>query len=191
MKWPANAAQRQRIWVFCDGGLGALPEEDKTAPQPLAMRMGAGCGALIRNDEGAVLDWAWRSLPMMTNNEAEYAGLLLGVELAHRHPARLTVFVLDSEVVVGQMTGRFTVQSAALRRWRQRAIKAISTLDSAVAFRLAPRAWNALADALARQAGLPWPAVRAFLEKGGFTDGSGNKIDAGARHDRPDQRQKK
>ncbi|GIK75196.1 MAG: hypothetical protein BroJett021_41840 [Chloroflexota bacterium] len=159
------AGQLPRIWVFCDGGLGALPETNPAAPHPLSVRMGAGCGALVRRDDGAVIDWAWRALPPVTNNEAEYAGLLLGAELALRQRARLTVFVLDSEVVVGQMTGRFGVQSAALRTWRRRAQKMVAALP-AVEYRLAPRAWNSLADALARQAGLPWEAVRAYLEKG-------------------------
>ncbi|MFN3982775.1 MAG: ribonuclease HI family protein [Caldilinea sp.] len=161
------AAQTSRIWVFCDGGLGALPETNLEAPQPPALRMGAGCGALVRRDDGAVVDWAWRALPMMTNNEAEYAGLLLGVELALRQRAQLTIFVLDSEVVVGQMTGRYAVQSAALRTWRRRVAKRLAALP-AVEYRLAPRAWNSLADALARQAGLPWEAVRAYLEKRGL-----------------------
>jgi ribonuclease HI len=165
MSWWRPAARLPRIWVFCDGGLGALPETNPAAPQPLAVRMGAGCGALVRRDDGAVIDWAWRALPMVTNNEAEYAGLMLGAELAQRQRAQLTIFVLDSEVVVGQMTGRFSVQSAALHTWRRRTLKIVSALP-AVEYRLAPRAWNSLADALARQAGLPWETVRAYLEKG-------------------------
>lgn len=165
MRWRLTDARLPRIWVFCDGGLGALPETNPAAPQPLAVRMGAGCGAVVRREDGAIIDWAWRALTPMTNNEAEYAGLWLGAELALRHRADLTIFVLDSEVVVGQMTGRFRVHSAALRPWHRRATQRIAALP-AVKYRLAPRAWNVLADALARQAGLPWEAVRAYLEEG-------------------------
>lgn len=154
-----------RLWVFCDGGLGAQP-----LPVPMlpSQRQGpieihAGCGALARDDAGAVVDWAWRGLPSMTNNEAEYAGLLLGVELARRHPAGHVVFVLDSEVVVGQMQGRFAVNSPTLRQWQRRARRAVQTLPRAD-FCLVPRACNALADALAHEAGLPWNQLhRAML----------------------------
>ncbi len=170
--WTRKPNHQSRIWIFCDGGLGLadyrnLPAGDEAHPAPgapAALHLQAGCAALVRNDTGAVLDWAWRTLPTVTSVEAEYAGLLLGIELAARHPSLQTIFVLDSEVVVGQMTGRYAVNSHNLRRWHQRATAAIEPLPG-VGFRAVPRAWNALADALARQAGLPWAQLRAALEE--------------------------
>lgn len=153
-----------RLWVFCDGGLGAQPIPMPILPsqQRGPIEIHAGCGALARNDGGVVVDWAWRGLPTMTNNEAEYAGLLLGVELAQRHTPGHVVFVLDSEVVVGQMQGRFAVNSPGLRQWHMRARRAVQTL-ARVDFCLVPRACNALADALAHEAGLPWDRLHRGL----------------------------
>ncbi|MCB9139682.1 MAG: ribonuclease HI family protein [Caldilineaceae bacterium] len=155
----AGRGRPGRVWIFCDGGLGTAEYGGaRTGPKSYC-----GCGSLVRGDDGRVLDWAWRALPMMTNNEAEYAGLRLGMELARRHSAQLTIFVLDSEVVVGQMEGRFAVNSAGLRRCHAQAQRTLRGLGR-VQFCLAPRAYNTLADALAREAGIPWSDLRGFLE---------------------------
>lgn len=161
--WNFQRARLARIWVFCDGGLGVADYDD--APRPATpLEFHPGCGALVRHDDGAILDWAWRTLPQVTSVEAEYAGLLLGAELARRQRTSEVIFVMDSAVVVGQMNGRFVVNSPRLRRWHRQACEATQQLPK-VRFRHVPRAWNPLADALARQAGLPWPALRAQLEK--------------------------
>ena len=123
-----------------------------------------GCGAIVRSARGDVLDWAWRTLPRMTNNEAEYAGLLLGVALARTQRASEIIFVLDSDIVVGQICGRYAVNSPALKQWHRRAKKALGQLRN-VKFCHVPREWNSLADALARQASLPWPQLRAEVER--------------------------
>lgn len=151
----------QRVWIFCDGGMGsaAYAAEARSSPQTYC-----GCGSLVRADDGRVLDWAWRSLPTMTNNEAEYAGLLLGAELARKQRGAKTIFVLDSEVVVGQMQGRFAVNSPSLRRWHRQAQRAVAKLTH-VDFCLVPRTYNALADALAHEAGMPWADLRRHLER--------------------------
>jgi ribonuclease HI len=91
----------------------------------------------------------------MTNNEAEYAGLLLGIGLAHRLAAEEVVFLLDSEIVVGQMTGRFAVNSRSLHRWHWQACEALRALPHS-RFCAIPREWNRLADGLACQAGISW-----------------------------------
>lgn len=169
----SRPASSGRIWVFCDGGLGSAPVQplaSVTGPSDRRpVRPQAGCGAIVRAEQGDILDWAWRSLSSteggrsVTNNEAEYAGLLLGITLARRRRARETILLLDSEIVVGQMQGRFAVRSPALRRWHRQAMQAMRTLPRA-RFCLIPREWNPLADALARQAGLAWDPLRTALE---------------------------
>ena len=138
--------------------------EYEEPPASVVLPLHAGCGALARGDDGAILDWAWRTLPSITSVEAEYAGLLLGAEVARRLQPKAICFVMDSATVVGQMTGRYAVNSRALRRWRERVYAALSAWPNA-RFRHVPRSWNALADALGRQAGLPWETLRAELEK--------------------------
>ena len=163
--WPSAVRSGQRIWVFCDGGAGGIwpgPGGDEAAPLP-PLTLQAGCGAVARGDSGAILEWSWRPLATMTNNEAEYAGLLLGLELAVRLRPQATICVLDSATVVWQMQGRSAVRSAALRHWHRQACAAAQRLPN-VTYRLAPRELNCLADALARQARFPWPAIQQALE---------------------------
>lgn len=110
-----------------------------------------GVGAVLLDGKGRILAWANRRLDDMTNNEAEYAGLILALELAlQRHPRRLRVY-LDSAVVVGQMTGRCGVRSASLQHWHRRACQLARRL-SRVTYQHVPRERNRLADALAFEA---------------------------------------
>ena len=144
-----------QLYCFCDGSSGARPALPGLRPVCAA-------GAVARSADGRIVDWLWQELPAMTNNEAEYAGLLLGLQLACRHQAAQTVCILDSEVVVGQMQGRFSVNSPRLRAWHARAVAAARQLP-AVAYHLVPREWNRLADGLAAQAALPWPRLLQTL----------------------------
>ena len=177
MNWRRSTQEVEMVWVFCDGSTGMTSEAAvavrESAPAPRWGTMErlrkqfqrdsrCAAAAIARGDDGRILDLAWRTLEVCTNNEAEYAGLLLGLELAARLRARQTVCVLDSAVVIGQMEGRFAVNSKALRTWHWKASKAARQLP-AVRYCLAPREWNRLADGLAGQASIPWEMLRAAL----------------------------
>jgi ribonuclease HI len=168
----------ETIWVFCDGSTGmtssavAAVLAVERAPQwgmlerlRKIFRAESRCAAaaIARDGAGRILDLAWQMLDVRTNNEAEYAGLLLGLELAERLRAQHTICVLDSAVVIGQMTGRFAVNSKALRTWHWRACQAARRLPE-VRYCLVPREWNRLADGLAGQASIPWARLRAAIE---------------------------
>lgn len=152
---------RAGIWIFCDGGAGAIAVSERS-PEKLSKSQEAGCAAAAFESTGQLVEWAWQPLPAMTNNEAEYAGLYLGIELAQRLPAAATLFLLDSAVVVGQMQGRLRVHSPALRHWHGRITAALRPLPK-VEFHYIPREYNLLADALARQARVPWASIQAAL----------------------------
>lgn len=110
-----------------------------------------GVGAVLLDGQGCILVWGNRRLGPMTNNEAEYAGLVLALELAIAlGPRRLRVN-LDSEVVVGQMNGKFGVRSKGLKPWHQRACHLARQLGQ-VSYHHVPRQRNRLADALANEA---------------------------------------
>ncbi len=170
-------------WIFCDGGsgevitLGQPPttqqdgitrggggQKSRPAPPPSHITLQAGCGAVARNAVGEILQWTWRTLPPMTNNEAEYAGLMLGIELADHLRLRSVGFVLDSSVVVMQMQGRAAVNSPGLRAWHQRACHQVRRFES-VEFHLIPRELNYLADSLTWQARQPWEVTQQWLNK--------------------------
>ncbi len=162
----------KRIWVFCDGSTGAAEAGNGNgaggviqSPVPGARApTTCGAGAVALDADGRIVGWEWRPLPAMTNNEAEYAGLLLGIGLAERLRADEVVFLLDSEIVVGQMTGRFAVNSRSLHRWHWQACAALRALPNA-RFVTIPREWNRLADGLACQAGISWAWLRRRINE--------------------------
>lgn len=137
----------REAWVFCDGALAASGSRGEVTA--------AAAAALLRSRAGRILAWEWRRLPAMTNNEAEYAGLLLGLDLARRHGVMVAHCLLDSEVVVGQMQGRFGVHSPVLRRWHEQAVVLVRSFRR-VTFTAIAREQNRLADALANEALMEW-----------------------------------
>lgn len=159
----------KRLWVFCDGGAGGgVPKAEE--PQTRAawrkyFREEALCtaAAVARNARGQIIDWRWQRLAQGSNNVAEYAGLLLGLEIGLTHAATDLTCVMDSEVVVGQMRGYFNVNSAELRPWHWRACALVRRLPQ-VRFCLVPREWNYLADGLASQAMMPWRDLALAIE---------------------------
>lgn len=124
--------------LYCDGGIG-----DK--------QKATGLGVVIRDQKMEVLGLVKQQLPPMTNNEAEYAALVLALEAAKRFQPQVLHIFMDSEIVVGQMEGRFAVRSAALKRWHQQACQLVSHYRQ-VQFQHIPRDNNRLADALANEA---------------------------------------
>lgn len=110
-----------------------------------------GIGAVILDTQGHILKWRNRKLRRMTNNEAEYAGLILALEMAiPLQPGKLQIN-LDSEVVVGQMNGVFSVNAKSLRPWHRQACHLSRKLPQ-VTYQHIPREYNRLADALANEA---------------------------------------
>ncbi len=111
----------------------------------------AAAGIVIEDDADTVIDSAGEYLGMMTNNQAEYRALLLGLARAHTlHPARLIVR-MDSELVVKQMQGEYKVKSPDLAPLFDEAC-ALAHEFAAIAFEHVRRGLNARADALANRA---------------------------------------
>ena len=124
--------------VYCDGGIGA----DRRA---------TGLGVVVRDAQDEIIGLVKQRLGPMTNNEAEYAALVLALTTVQpRRPRRLRVF-MDSEVVVGQMVGRFSIRSAVLKRWHAQACRLARNFE-AIEYIHIPRDQNRLADALANEA---------------------------------------
>lgn len=168
-----NTQSYQQLWLFCDGSTGALypsaataspaaPSAPPNVRKLLRSAMHCAAAAVAYSDDGAIVEWSWQQLPPVTNNEAEYAGLILGLELAHRLRTQCAICILDNEVVIGQMAGRFAVNNARMRRYYWQAQAAARQLP-AVRFCQAPREWNRLADGLAAQASVPWPILKQAL----------------------------
>lgn len=74
----------------------------------------AGAGAVLFDEEGAVVERLGRYLGSQTNNIAEYEGLLLGLRRALELGAREVEVVADSELMIRQLEGRYKVRAAHL-----------------------------------------------------------------------------
>ena len=111
----------------------------------------AAAAAVISTPEGEVLDEAHELLGVVTNNVAEYRGLLLGLERARALGATEVEVVNDSELVAKQLTGEYKVKHAGLQPLHQEARAALERFDD-WSIRSVPRADNARADALVNAA---------------------------------------
>jgi len=138
--------KRRRVIVQFDGAIGAT-------------NRASGLGVVLRDETGGILGvWSKRARPQ-TCNEAEYEALIWALELLGRHPPAEAHFLSDSEIVVNQMQGFFSVRSPALKRLHRRACALIRAIPR-VTFIHIPREQNCLADALAAEALHGWPEVR-------------------------------
>jgi len=107
----------------------------------------AAAGAVVSASDGTVLDEASALLGEMTNNAAEYHGLLLGLERARALGATEVEVVNDSELVARQVTGVYKVKHAGMRPLHARALAVLEGFDT-WSIRSVPREQNARADAL-------------------------------------------
>jgi ribonuclease HI len=111
----------------------------------------AAAGIVIERADGSVLAQGKRYLGVMTNNQAEYHALLLGLTAIQRYSPSSVRVLMDSELIVRQMRGEYRVRDEGLRELYEQAAALVRTLPS-VSFAHIPRAQNARADALVNQA---------------------------------------
>jgi ribonuclease HI len=111
----------------------------------------AGSGSLIFDAvSGEVLAEIGVFLGVVTNNVAEYRGMVEGVRCALEIDPTATVEVrMDSKLVVEQMSGRWKIKHHDMQALAQEAHEIIGS--SVVSFVWIPRAENARADAIANQ----------------------------------------
>ena len=86
-----------------------------------------------------------------TNNEAEYSALILGIEKSLENNIKDLEILLDSELVVRQISGAYRVKKLNLRPLHEKVQKLLRQLDSYNIFHI-PREKNKHADRLANQA---------------------------------------
>ncbi|QAR33006.1 ribonuclease HI family protein [Geovibrio thiophilus] len=123
--------------VFSDGASRGNPGE-------------AGCGFVILNGEGAVLEEGCLYIGHATNNVAEYKAVLEAARRAKlMNPSEIN-FYLDSELIVKQMKGEYKVKNETLGLIRLELIKTIQ--GTKFSFNHVPREQNKLADRLANKA---------------------------------------
>ncbi len=123
--------------LFADGG-------SRGNPGP------AASGAVLFDEQGAVLREVGTFLGTATNNVAEWTGLLTGLEAALDLGVDDIAVRLDSELVVKQISGAYRVKHAGLIPLHAKA-KVLLRKFARVDVRHVPRKQNAAADALVNQ----------------------------------------
>lgn len=86
-----------KVTVYSDGGSRGNP--------------GKSAYAIVVTSEGKVLHQHAEFLGIHTNNYAEYRGLIAGINKALELGADEAEFVMDSQLVIRQMTGEYKVKN--------------------------------------------------------------------------------
>ncbi|MDY0909685.1 reverse transcriptase-like protein [Microbacterium sp. CFBP9034] len=128
----------RRLVVEADGGSRGNPG------------IAAGGAVVVDPESDEVLSVVGVYMGIATNNVAEYAGMIAGLEAAFERDAAASVEVrMDSKLVVEQMSGRWKISHPDMQSLVKRAKTVIAGRD--VAFQWVPRLSNGRADAAANE----------------------------------------
>lgn len=111
----------------------------------------SGAGAVLLEPGGQVVARLGRYLGIQTNNHAEYAALLLGLEHARALGAKELEVFSDSELLVRQLTGRYQVRSPTLKPLHEKARRLLRQFPK-VKVTHVPREENTAADEMSNRA---------------------------------------
>jgi len=90
-----------KVLIYSDGGARGNP-----GPSAFA--------AILTNEEGKTIRSISKYIGTATNNEAEYRGLLAGLDEAIKLQADEVEIIMDSELVVRQINGQYAVKAPNL-----------------------------------------------------------------------------
>lgn len=110
-----------------------------------------GAGIIVRDPSGEVVACGGSFLGTVTNNVAEYEGLLWGMRAARALGATEVRLRADSELVVKQMRGEYRVKNEGLKPLYLQA-QALARTFETVQYEHVRREANVEADALANEA---------------------------------------
>jgi ribonuclease HI len=111
-----------------------------------------GSGAVLLAPNGTIIqELAVFAGDFVTNNEAEYKGLLAGLKAAYVSGIRRLLVEGDSLLVINQMTKVWRVGAENLVPLHAEAFGYLDCFDS-ISFKHIPREENSVADALANRA---------------------------------------
>ena len=125
-------------WRLCSDG-GA-----RGNPGPGAL------GYVLTDPDGNEVEARGEYLGPVTNNVAEYRGLIAGLGAAARHEASPLTVYMDSELIVRQMTGEYRVKNAGLKPLHEEARRVAARIPS-IRFVAVRREDNTRADRLVNE----------------------------------------
>lgn len=124
-----------RVIINCDGAARGNPGP-------------AGAGAIVVDENGAVLAEVAEGLGETTNNVAEYTAVIRGLEEATRLGAHEVLLRSDSQLLINQLTGRYRVKAPHLQPLHRR-VRTLMQGFAKVDLEHVPRERNVAADQLA------------------------------------------
>lgn len=127
----------ERAKLYTDGG-------SRGNPGPSAL------GFVILDFEDNVVKKDSRYSGETTNNQAEYNGLIAGLEQCTAYGVKIVEVYMDSLLVVNQMKGIFKIKNAELATFHQKA-QALAGRFESINFTHVPRAVNNVADKLVNE----------------------------------------
>ena len=127
-----------RARLFTDGGARGNPGP-------------AAYAYVLETEDGTVLDARGESIGVATNNVAEYAALVAGLERAAEVGVDELEVVSDSELMVKQMRGEYKVKNRALQDLFLDASR-LARKVGRVTYTAVRREHNELADSLVNEA---------------------------------------
>ncbi|MDP4000573.1 MAG: ribonuclease HI family protein [bacterium] len=134
------------VTVFTDGGARGNP--GPAGIGGVIVRGGVGGG---KAGSGETLEEFSSYIGRATNNQAEYQALLAGLDRARKHTDEDVVCVLDSELLVKQLTGEYRIKSPELKKLAHQ-VKHLEESFKSVSYRHTYREGNERADALVNEA---------------------------------------
>ena len=129
-----DTSNNSHLIIYSDGG-------SRGNPGPSAS------GFVIMNDREHVIHEGGMYLGITTNNQAEYHGVLLGLEKALSMGAKTVDFRIDSLLVVNQMNGVYQIKNRELWPINERIRELVTRFDK-VTFTHVKREFNQLADGM-------------------------------------------
>lgn len=124
--------------IYTDGGARGNP--------------GPSAAAFVVIEGGKVMHKGTEFLGKKTNNEAEYAGVIIALkwllQKKDEYKKREILFCLDSELVTRQLVGQYKVKSKNLQPLITEVKKLERELGARVNYTYVPREKNRLADSL-------------------------------------------
>lgn len=123
--------------LYVDGGIAGTTD--------------TGIAVVLIGANNQIIGLRNRQMPRMTNNEAEYNALLLGLDVLHEKHIRAVNIYSDSEVMVRQLLGQSRVNSSRLKPLFSQTMDALRRLKR-YNLQHIRRDRNRLADALAADA---------------------------------------
>lgn len=126
----------ESVKIYCDGGARGNP--------------GPAAGAFVVVGRGGkIIFKKGKYLGTTTNNVAEYFGVLLALEwVAKNNIAIPATLILDSQLIVNQLTGHFKIRDKKLIALAHKAKEKERELPVEIVYHAVPRSQNKIADLL-------------------------------------------